>query len=220
MRKSILLLLMLFVIHTVWSISLKEVFENAGPANGYDKYLELETGVVYEGGLHIGNVYSGISFTVEDDRGMDVKIVGNGAILDLQGEQICLSYCSNRLDITDCVILNGNIRYRGMNNDFYQLHPVGTVSYVTFYKPHDFGVRLQGTGDGVTIENNICVDAINTGDDFTYTNGLPSDWIPTGTSYSGSLQTGFFGIPVIQNNWSYFSDPHMNDEDLHHFSML
>jgi hypothetical protein len=219
-KRNLILLIFLIIIQSIWSISLKEAFENAGSANGYDKYLELETGVVYEGGLHIGNVYSGISFTVEDDMGMDVKIVGNGAILDLQGEQICMSYCNNRLDITDCVILNGNIRYRGMNNDFYQLHPVGTVDYVTFYKPHDYGVRIQGTGEGITIQNNICVDAIGTGDDFTYTNGLPSDWIPTGTSFSGSLQIGFFGVPVIENNWSYFTDPHFNSEDLHHFSML
>jgi hypothetical protein len=50
-----------------------------------------------------------------EEEGVDVKLVGNGAMIDLQGEQICMSYCSNRLDIEDCVIINGNIRFRGDN---------------------------------------------------------------------------------------------------------
>jgi len=201
-------------------ILLEEVFEQAEAANGFDKYLVLETGVTYEGGLHIGNIFSSDSFEIEGDFGVDTKIIGNGAILDLKGEQICISYCNNRFEISDCIILNGNIRFRGINNESHQAQPSGSVSYVTFYKPHDYGVRCQGSGEGITIERNICIDAIDTGYDFTYTNGLPSDWIPTGTSYSFSLQTGFFGVPNMNNNWSYFSEEELNTDDLHHFSAL
>lgn len=71
----------------------------------------METGVVYTGGLLVGPVLSPITWDLEGEEGLDVCIVGNGAILDLQGEQICLSYCSNGLDVEDCTVLNANISF-------------------------------------------------------------------------------------------------------------
>ena len=73
--------------------------------------VELEAGVTYTGGLYIGKVFNRINALFEG-VGHDVRIVGNGAILDLEGGEICISYCGNTLDIDDCVIVNGNIRYR------------------------------------------------------------------------------------------------------------
>jgi hypothetical protein len=202
------------------ALSLQEAFDLAEPAHGYDKYLELETGVVYTGGLLIGPIYSPISWRLEGDEGLDVCIVGNGAILDLQGAQLCMSYCNNRLDIEDCIILNGNIRYRGINTSDYVVLPEGSVRYVTFYGPHDYGVRLQGAGGGITLERNLLVNAVDTGWDFIYTHGTSHDCLPTGTNICFSIQFGFYGIPVIHENWSYHTDPETNADMLAHFSLL
>ena len=203
------------------ALTLKEAYEAAPAANGYDRYVELETGVTYTGGLLIGRVFSPVSnrFLMEEE-GLDVRIVGNGAILDLQGEQICMSYCENRLDIEDCIILNGNIRFRGDNDPGLALQPVGSVSYVTFYQPHDYGVRLQGAGSGIVVERNIIFDTIDTGLDFVPSTGIAGDLIPTGTAIAASVQVGDYGLPVLQDNWTWFSDPHLNGVPLHHFSFL
>ncbi len=219
------LLFLALLISTAWvpgaqGETLREAFELAGPAHGYDKYLELETGRTYTGGLLIGPIFSPLSWTLEGEEGADVCIVGNGAILDLQGQQLCLSYCSNRLDVEDCVIINGNVRYRGMNTDLYHVIPVGSVRQVTFYRPHDYGIRLQGAGDGVTIERNICVGAVDTGWDYLYTNGISSDWLPTGANISFSVQVGYYGTPVIEENWTFHPDPARNADPLAHFSLL
>jgi hypothetical protein len=200
-------------------MSLKEAFDLAGPGNGYDKYIELETGVVYTGGLLVGPDFSPITWTLEGEEGLDVCIVGNGAILDLQGEQICLSYCNNTLDVEDCIILNGNIRYRGMLISGYEMRPAGAVRYVTFYGPHDYGVRLQGAGVGILLERNLAVNAVDTGPDYIYTNGISSFNLPTGTNISFSIQ-GQYGWPTIRENWSFHTDPETNGRLLAHFSLL
>jgi hypothetical protein len=201
-------------------LSLKEAVDAAGPAHGYDKYVVLETGVTYTGGLLIGPVLSGISYLLEGDPGLDVCIVGNGAILDLQGQLLCISYCNNRLDLEDCVVIRGGIRFRGMNDATHPVQPIGSIRYVTFYGPHEYGLRLQGAGEGITLERNIIVDAADTGDDYIYTNGIASDWLPTGTNISFSVQSGFYGTPVVQHNWSYHNNPETNADEIAHVSLL
>jgi hypothetical protein len=94
------------------------------------------------------------------------------------------------------------------------------VRYCTFYEPDDYGVRLQGAGDGVTLERNIVVDATETGPDYLYINGWSNDWLPTGGSFAPSIQTGLFGYPVISDNWTYHSDHHANSDPLRHFVFL
>ena len=201
--------------------TLKEVLEAASPGQGYDRYLELETGTTYTGGLLIGRVFSPVTHGfIMEEEGLDVKIVGNGAILDLQGEQICMSYCGNRLDIEDCVIINGNVRFRGDNNPEEPLRPVGSVRYVTFHRPHDYGVRIQGAGEGILIERNLIVDTVDTGLDYVASTGIAGTLIPTGTAISASVQVGSYGLPVLRENWTYFSNPDLNDVPLHHFSFL
>lgn len=202
------------------SIPLQKAFDDAGPGNGYDKVLVLETGQVYTGGLLIGPVLSLISFEMEGPPGIDVLIQGNGAILDLEGGQICISYCNNRLDIEDCVIINGNIRFRGLRTAFHDVVPFGSVRHVTFYRPHDYGVRLQGSGAGVLLERNLVVDAVDTGFDFHWGYGGPHEWLPTGTCMAFSVQAGQYGVPQIRENWSFHSDPGINAVDLAHFSLL
>ncbi len=203
------------------ALTLKEAFEAAPAAHGYDRYLELETGVIYTGGLLVGRIYSPVTHRfIMEEQGLDVCIIGNGAILDLQGEQLCMSYCGNRLDVEDCIVINGNVRFRGDNDPGLDLQPVGSVRYVTFYKAHDYGVRMQGAGAGIVVERNIVLDTIDTGLDFVPSTGLPGDLIPTGTAISGSVQVGNYGHPVIQDNWTRFSDPLLNSEPLHHYSFL
>jgi hypothetical protein len=200
--------------------TLKEMYDLAPSQGEYDRFIELETGVVYTGGLLIGNVFYPATNELVGGEEQDVRIVGNGAILDLQGEQLIISYCDNRLDIDDCVIINGNIRYRGINTFDHQVQPVGSVRNVTFYQPHDYGVRLQGSGAGITLEWNLVVDVIDTGDEWIYTTGYASSWLPTGTSYAPSGQPGYYGVPVIYDNWTFHSDDVLNDDPLTHFIML
>lgn len=202
------------------AMTLREAYERAGPAFGYDKYVELETGEIYSGGLLIGPVFSPISWRLEGEAGGDVCIVGNGAIIDLQGSQLCISYCNNLLDIADCVIINGNIRYRGMDNSDYSVLPQGSVRQVTFYGADDYGVRLTGTGAGITLERNLVVNAIDTGYDFIYTHGASLEWLPTGANICFSIQFGFYGVPTICENWSYHTDALANADPLRHFLML
>jgi hypothetical protein len=201
-------------------LTLRGAYESAGPGSGYDREVVLQAGQVYTGGLLIGPVYSPMTWEMEGEPGEDVRIVGNGAVLDLEGQQICISFCENRLDIEDCVILNGCIRFRGINTASYVLIPEGSVSYCTFYRPHDYGVRLQGAGGGVTLERNIVVDAVDTGYDFLYTHGSSNEWLPTGASFAPSIQPGYYGTPIIRQNWTYHSDPTANADPLRHFCYL
>jgi len=219
MKTALLCILLLSAIHAAHSVAeaatLREMFERAGPRDGYDRWVELETGVVYTGALLIGPIFLPYSDTPVGEAGQDVRIVGNGAILDLQGGQICVSYCNNRLDIDDCVIINGGVRFRGYQNQTVELHPAGTVRYITFWQPHDYGVRVQVESADVTVERNLIVDAVDTGSDFLYLTGVPSEWMPTGTSISLTL-----GPLDIRENWSFHTDPGTNADPLSHFTFL
>lgn len=220
MKKLLIFIFLLIFGFSAHSITLKEVYETASAQGEYDKYLVLETGVTYSGGLLIGKIYDPNITNLSGPEGLDVRIEGNGAILDLEGEQICISYCSNKLDIDNCIIINGNIRYRGTNNSLGEVMPTGYVQYCTFYQPQDYAIRLQGAGGNITLERNIFVDAVNTGDDFTYLNGSPMEWIPTGSNVAISIVYGTYGIPTLLDNWSYHSDDEINAEPEKHFVEL
>ena len=200
--------------------TLRGAFDAAGPGAGFDKLVVLEPGRVYTGGLLVGPLLVPESEEFAGEAGLDVRIEGNGAVLDLRGGQICMSYCDRRLDIFDCVITNGGVRYRGDNDPGLALQPTGTVRYVTFYQPHDYAVRLQGAGEGVTIERNLIIDTVDTGLDYVPSSGITGPLLPTGTAVAMSVQTGSYGEPVVKDNWTYFGAPDLNDEPLHHFSFL
>jgi hypothetical protein len=195
--------------------SLKEAYDLAGPAAGYARYLVLETGVTYSGGLWIGQTFNRVTAEFEG-KGADVRIVGNGAILDLQGQEICIAYCTNRFDIDDCVILHGDLKFRGYDGGDLNLIPKGSVRHVTFYEPHDYGIRMFRAGAGVLLERNLVVDAVDTGWDFMFLSGIPSSWLPTGASFALSLQGGW----NVRENWSFHTDPAANADLARHFSML
>lgn len=176
------------------SMSLKEVYDTADSYGDYDKYLQLETGEVYTGGLLIGKIFNPITGSLSSDEGIDVCIEGNGAILDLKGEEISISYCANKLDIDNCIIINGNIRYRGINLPPDEIFLTGSVTYCTFYKPHDYGIRIQGAGGGITLERNLIVDAVDTDWDFHYLHGTSLELLPTGANIAISV---FYSLMVF-----------------------
>ncbi len=87
--------------------SLFSVYLNAGPAEGYDKYLVLDPDISYTGGI---GVFEGSVF-----------IEGNGAVIDLQEGSGIWVYGEGEtvgtLDIRQCSILNGGfygINYAGI----------------------------------------------------------------------------------------------------------
>jgi hypothetical protein len=50
--------------------------------------------------------------------------------------------------------------------------------------------------------------------------GITGPLLPTGTAIAMSVQTGSYGLPVVKDNWTYFGNPALNVEALHHFSFL
>jgi hypothetical protein len=202
----------------LFSATLKEMYDAAPAAQGYDRYIELKNGVVYTGGLYIGKTFNRITAEFEGGEGEDVCIVGNGAVLDLLGGEICISYCTKRLDIDDCVIVNGNIRFRGIEDGAFVAKPKGSVTYVTFFRPHDYGVRVFFCGNGILVQRNIIVDAVDTGPDFLYLSGYASSYLPTGHSVAFSGMG--LGFPMVADNWSFHSDPAANADPMRHFSLL
>ena len=214
---SIAFVILFLIGCSLYGTTLKEIYEAAPSYGGYDKYLELETGVTYTGGLLIGKIFDPITAELSSEEGKDVRIAGNGAILDLKGEEICISYCTNKLDIDNCIILNGNIRYRGINLPPNEIYPIGYVKYCTFYKPQDYGIRLQGTGGNITLERNILVDAIDTGWDFHYLHGTSLEYLPTGANICISVFYSTYGVPTLLDNWSYHSDTSVNADSIRHF---
>jgi len=69
-------------------IPLRAAFEAAPALHGYDRYLELETGRYYTGGLLFGPTWDEDRTRFQEaELGCDVMIAGNGAILDLEASR-------------------------------------------------------------------------------------------------------------------------------------
>jgi len=125
------------------SATLQEVYDAAGPNGQYTKYLVLDAGVTYTGGLIVPST----------DRAC---IKGNGAILDLQTSTIQMQGMGAKLDIDHCVIKNGCLP----SSEYSE----GALSYIgcsgrvlnnTFYG-NTIGIRIYLTGqDSVVVMNNI-----------------------------------------------------------------
>lgn len=202
-------------------LPLQAVFEAAPARDGYDRYLELETGRIYTGGLQVGPTWDDDHARFDDaELGLDVMIAGNGAILDLRGQPIRISFCGNRLDVQDCIVLDGGVRFIGDNDAARDRTPAGSVRHCTFYRPEDYAVRLMGVGAGVTCERNLVVDPVDTGQDVTIWAGIAGTNLPTGLAFALSVQTGAFGLPVVRENWTWHADPRANADQLHHFGFL
>ncbi|MCK6445734.1 MAG: hypothetical protein L6Q99_05020 [Planctomycetes bacterium] len=196
--------------------SLREAYEAAAPAHGYDRWIELQPGARYTGGLWIGATFDRMSSRFVG-RGENVRVVGNGAVLDLEGGSLTVAYTATRFDLDDCVVVHGDIEFRGYKDAFVDLRPKGSVRYVTFFEPHDYAVRLSMCGKDIVLERNLVVDAVETGPDFMFLTGEPNRWLPTGASFSHSVQDGhheFF------DNWTFHSDPLANADPKRHFHGL
>jgi hypothetical protein len=203
------------------ALSLRAAVEAAPALHGYDHYVELQTGQIYSGGLVIGPTWDEeLSMFLNEELGYDVKIVGNGAVLDMGGQRLCISFCANRLDVEDCIVIDGSIRYRGDNTPDMDRTPEGIVSHCTFYRARDYAVRLQGAGDGVVCEWNLIVNTVDTGQDVLVWTGITGVNLPTGLAFGLSVQTGSFGHPDIHDNWTWFRDRTANDELLRHYCYL
>ena len=107
------------------------------------------------------------------------------------------------------------MRFRGYHNS--ELYPLGSVRNVTFWRPHDYAVRMQRTWPGIEIENNLIVDVVDTGWDFIPNTGIPSDWMPTGSGISACIT---IAAPQMRDNWTFHTDPVFNADPLVHFSFL
>ena len=200
--------------------TLQAMVEAAPAQGGYDHLVTLETGVTYHGGLLLGPTWDDDRQRFLDEPGADVKIVGNGAVLDLQGQEICVSFCAGRLDIEDCIIIDGGIRFRGDADPTTDRTPEGSVRHCTFWRPRDYAVRLQGAGEGVLLERNLVVDVVDTGFDYLVWSGVAGENLPTGLAFGLSVQAGTYGEPTVRENWTWFSDPALNADPLHHFGFL
>lgn len=212
---TILLLLAVLLSGT----TLKEVYDNAEGNALYDKILVLNTGEIYTGSLLIGGTFNHIPATFTDTLGANVKIMGNGAVLDLQGGFITLQYTDKRLDISDCVIINGGVKFRG-STEGTSLIPSGSVSHVTFYRAEDYAIRIRCAGAGISITNNIFVDSYGTGEDFVNYTSETLEWLPTGYNLVTTIFVETYGAPLISDNWSYFSDWRLNQDLLHHYGLF
>ncbi len=200
--------------------TLQAAFEAAPAQDGYDRFLELEPGVTYHGGLLIGATWDDDRQQFLAEPGADVMIRGNGAILDLQGQEICVSFCSSRLDIEDCIILDGGLRFRGDADPEVDRTPTGSVRYCTFYRPRDYAVRLPGAGEGILLERNLVVDPVDTGLDYVVWVGVAGPNLPTGIAFGLSVQSATYGVPTVRDNWTWHGDPVLNDDPLYHYVFL
>ena len=74
--------------------TIQEIYENSGPANGYDKYMELNSNIIYRGGI---GIFEG-----------DIYIDCNGAVIDLEDGNGIWIYADEQypssLEIKDCSI--------------------------------------------------------------------------------------------------------------------
>jgi nitrous oxidase accessory protein NosD len=127
------------------AVTLQSVYLSAPSQAGYDRYLELESGMTYTGGIDVSS-------------GMTVCIKGNGATIDLQGSMIQVADYTTRLDIDHCVLVHGgNPDYGTGQAALNFVASSGNVSNNTIYG-NTLGIRVYLSPlNAVRIKNNIVV---------------------------------------------------------------
>ena len=141
MTRNLFIIILLF--SAAPGITLQEVYQSAGPGQGYDKKVTLEAGKVYTGGIAI----------------FDYKVMvrGNGAVIDLEGGAITIAddlVTDTRLDIDHCVLTGGAIALDYTNS------ANGHVTNCTFYS-NQVGVQILYCTDTLSSITN-CVFLENT----------------------------------------------------------
>ena len=135
------LLLTIISLSCILCTSLQEVYDNASSYQGYDKYLVLDSNIIYTGGL---GIYEG-----------DVFIDCNGAIIDLlEGQGIWLyadEEYNSSLDIQHCSIVNG--LYYGLS---FGGISTGNIYNCNFHSTN-FGLKLFDESS-VYITNSVFIN--------------------------------------------------------------
>ena len=158
-RSGILLCSLPAVVVTLLALSfvscpantLQSVYDAAGPNGVYTRYIVLDRGTIYTGGLVIPDFDN-------------VCIKGNGATVDLQTGMMIVQGGGANLDIDHCVIKNGCLSGAGYTQG--ALNFVGGHGNVlnNVILSSTIAIRIYGTGPGgVTVMNNIIVHNIVTG---------------------------------------------------------
>lgn len=188
------ILVILLLALSLSATTLKEVWDSSTSNGEFEKYLVLNAGETYTGGLVLSS---------EFDTDKPTKIVGKGAILDLENEKILI----DRVDgagfaIEDCVITNGGIEFKSFYGDIY---PKGDIKYITFYEPLEYGIRMNSSGEDISVTKSIFHSAVWNGG-----TGFSPDGINVAIESSD-----LYGTPDIIDNWSYHIGEPMGDYSVH-----
>ena len=133
---------LLIILSCLNAITLQEAFDNASPANGYDKYLELETGMIYTGGI---GIYEGDVFI--DCKETIINLEDGNGIWIYADEQYPCS-----LEIQNCSIING--QYYGLS---FGGTSIGNIKNCNFLDT-SFGLKLF---DYSTVNVTNCIFGFN-----------------------------------------------------------
>jgi parallel beta-helix repeat protein len=118
-------------------MSLQQAYDQAGPGEGYDKLLVLDPQVTYTGGCGVL-------------QGKKSCLRGNGALIDLQNNQIYCGQPGTEVLITGCCLTNGA---SGDAAIAIQDGAVGTVDGNTICK-NNIGVKVW-VNSSATLKNNV-----------------------------------------------------------------
>ena len=135
------ILLYLITISLIFPITLLEVYNSAQPGNGYDKYIVLDSEIIYDGGLGIfeGSIYINC-------QGTTIDLLGGGGIWLFADE-----YYNASLNIEYCTIFNGETS--GIN---YMGTSTGNISNCNFIS-NDIGLVLMDQSH-VNLKNSNFID--------------------------------------------------------------
>jgi parallel beta-helix repeat protein len=95
LRYLVVLLALALVVPAALAKTLQSAYDEAGPGEGYDKLLVLNPNVTYTGGLSVV-------------QGKKSCIRGNGALCDLDGNQVFISQPGTLCDVTGCCFVDGS----------------------------------------------------------------------------------------------------------------
>jgi hypothetical protein len=146
MRYLALTLAVVLLAPTVWAKSFQQAYEEAGPGEGYDKLLILDSNVTYTGGC--GFV-----------QGKKSCVRGNGALVDLENSQVYISQPATEALVTGCCFINGA---SGDAAIAIQDGATATIDGNTICKNGADAIKVW-LGSSATIKNNIIYGSIRYG---------------------------------------------------------
>ncbi len=130
------------------ALSLDSIYQLAAPGQGYDKYLALDSGQIYEGGITAAS-------------GIKTGINGFGAIIDLAGgglHQFIACGSGTVLDLQRCVIRNGPDSLTALD---YGDSASGALDHLTL--TGNFNGVSFWRGTAMNLKNSILVSQRNYG---------------------------------------------------------